>query len=149
MKAVDRQLRIFAERLIAHETAVRKMAQTGSPAAFAALDKLGPEMARLMGRGGVRALLSRALALANEDVRWLRAVHVKADGALEGLEGLRAQLTPAEFAEGEIVLLAQTLGLLVTLIGRGLTSRVVGEIWPDLPVEDFLFGNGKTHEKKK
>ena len=102
-----------------------------------------------MGNGGFRALLSRALALANAEVPWLRAVHVKADGTLEGLEALHAQLDPAEFLEGRVVLLAQLLGLLVAFIGPSLTLRLVGEIWPQISLNDLDFGNGGKNEKSK
>jgi hypothetical protein len=51
-------------------------------------------------------------------------------GTLEGLEALHAQFASAEFIEGEIVLLIELLALLEAFIGPGLTSRLVGEIWP-------------------
>jgi hypothetical protein len=101
----------------------------------------------LMGNAGFRALLSRALALANEEVRWLRAMHVKADGALEGLNELHTQVDPVEYIEGKVVLLAQLLGLLVALIGPGLTSSLVGEIWPKIPLRDLDFVTGETNEQ--
>jgi len=86
-----------------------------------------------MGKAGFRALLSRALALANAEVPSLRAVRVNADGSLEGFEELYAQLPPEEFFEGRVVLLAQLLGLLVAFIGENLTLRLVREVWPKLP----------------
>jgi hypothetical protein len=39
------------------------------------------------------------------------------------------------------------LGLLVAFIGPGLTSRLVGEIWPQLPLEDWDFGKEGDSEK--
>jgi hypothetical protein len=96
----------------------------------------------LMGNAGFRGLLSRSLALAGEDVRWLRAVHVKSDGTLTELAELQAQLPPAQFAEGRTVLLAQLLGLLVAFIGEALTVRLVHEAWPDLSHSDLNFGKG-------
>jgi hypothetical protein len=72
-----------------------------------------------MGNTGFHALLSRALALANAEVPWLRAVHVKADGSLEGLdEPGKRKWTRKEIAEGALFLLAQLLGLLVAFIGE-------------------------------
>jgi hypothetical protein len=41
---------------------------------------------------------------------------------------LHAQLEPAGFLRGKVVLLAQLLGLLVIFIGPGLTTRLVGQI---------------------
>jgi hypothetical protein len=139
-------MRSSANHLIAHETR-NKSSEAKAPAVFRVTDKLRPQLAMLMGNGGFRALLARALALANEEVHWLRAVHVKADGTLEGLEELHAQLDPAEFLEGDVVLLAQLLGLLVAFIGPNLTSRLVGEIWPRFPLDVMYLGNGGENEK--
>jgi hypothetical protein len=73
--------------------------------------------------------MSRALTLASDEVRWLKAVHVNADGSLEGLDD--AQLTDAEIAEGEAVLVAQLIGLLVTFIGATLTLQLLRQAWPE------------------
>ena len=102
-----------------------------------------------MGKVGFRELLSRALALANAEVPWLRAVHVKADGSFEGLDELGAQVDPDEFSEGRVVLLAQLLGLLVTFIGEELTLRLVREVWPKLSPNNLDFGKGDNNEKPK
>ena len=99
-----------------------------------------------MGKVGFSALYSRALVLANAEVPWLRAVHVKADGSLGGLDALGAQVNPAEIFEGKVVLLAQLLGLLVAFIGGSLTLRLMREIWPKIPLNDLDFGNGDKNE---
>jgi hypothetical protein len=96
----------------------------------------------LMGNAGYRALLVRALALTTEDLPWMRAVQVKADGTLDGLDELRAQLSREELAEGQVALLAQLLGTLVAFIGEKLTLRLVREIWPQFPVTEFESGKG-------
>jgi len=142
-------MRDFAERLIALETRGNEASETRTPAAFHVCEKLRPHLATLMGNGGFRALLSRALALANAEVSWLRAVHVKADGSLEDLEELHEQVAPAEFFEGKVVLLAQLLGLLVAFIGENLTLRLVREIWPKAPLNDLDFRIGHEYEKTK
>jgi hypothetical protein len=87
--------------------------------------------------------------LSKEEVSWLRAVQVKADGTLEGLEALRVQLDPTEFLEGRVVLLGQLLGLLVAFIGPKLTSRLVGEIWPQFPLNELGFYSGDEDENAK
>ena len=51
------------------------------------------------------------------EVPWLRAVKVKTDGSLEGLNALEAQVDPKEFSEDSVVLIAQLLGLLAAFIG--------------------------------
>jgi hypothetical protein len=134
-------MRSIAQRLINYETPRNVTSETSNTATFFVTERLRPHLATLMGHGGFRALLARALALASAEVPWLRAVQVNADGTLEGLATLHAGLKPAEFREGRVVLLAQLLGLLVAFIGPGLTSRLVGEIWP-LSADSVDFGNG-------
>ena len=131
------QMRNVAKRLMAHETRENDSSETKNPAVFPVFDRLSPQLATLMGNAGFRGLLSRALALANEEVRWLRAVHVKSDGSLTGLQELQAQLAPEQFFEGRTVLLAQLLGLLVAFIGANLTVRLLSELWPKLSLDDL------------
>jgi hypothetical protein len=137
-------MRSVAKRLMAYETPRRESSKLAS---FHAVDKLRGHLAALMGNGGFRALLSRALVLATAEVPWLRALQVEADGALEGLGATHARLDPAEFLEGKVVLLAQLLGLLVAFIGPSLTSRLVSEVWPQISLKDRDFGTGGHNEK--
>ncbi len=149
MSRATPKMRDFAERLIAYETRGNKSSETKPAAIFLVCEKLRPNLANLMGNAGFRALLSRSLALANAEVPWLRAVHVKSDGSLEGLNELEAQVAPDEFFEGKVVLLAQMLGLLEAFIGENLTLRLVSEVWPKLSFDDLVLGNGDKNEKSK
>jgi hypothetical protein len=142
-------MRDFAERLIAHETRENKSSETKTSGPFLVGEKLRPHLAPLMGNVGFRALLSRALALANAEVPWLRAVHIKADGSFDGLDELGAQVDPDEIFKGRVVLLAQLLGLLVAFIGEDLTLRLVREVWPKLSLNNLDFGKGYKNEKAK
>jgi hypothetical protein len=142
-------MRDFAERLVAYEARENISSETKTPAAFLVDEKLRPHLAALVGNIGFRALLSRALALANAEVPWLRAVHVKADGSFEGLDELSAQVDPDQSFEGRSVLLAQLLGLLVAFIGENLTLRLVREVWPKLSLTDLDLGTGDKNEKAK
>jgi len=120
-----------------YETAATKSAGAQKSAAFRVCEKLRQPLSRLAGVAGFRSLLSRALALTNDEARWMKAIQVKADGSLEGLEEAQAQLSETEIAEGEVVLIAQLIGLLVTFIGEELTLRLVQESWPDAPFDDM------------
>ena len=142
MSRATPKIRDFAERLIAYETKSNKSSKTKTAAVFLVGEKLRLHLTALMGNVGFRALLSRALALTNAEVPWLREVHVKADGSLGGLDELGAQSDPEKIAEGSVVLLAQLFGLLVAFIGGSLTLRLVREIWPKIPLHDLDFGNG-------
>jgi hypothetical protein len=131
-------MRRFAVRIIAHGTPL-----VAGQATFQVIDDLRPHVVNLMGLGGFRGLLSRAIALGGEEIRWLRAVHVKTDGSLTGFEEY-ASLAPGDFAEGKVVLLAQLLGMLVAMIGVRVTLRLVLDIWPKLSLDDLNLGNGES-----
>jgi hypothetical protein len=137
-------MRRIAKDLMIYETAQNESSEATNPAAFRATDRLRPHLATLMGKGGFRALLSRALVLTNGEISWLRDIQVNADGSLEGLEAIHGRLDPAEFLEGRAVLLAHLLGLLVAFIGPDLTARIVRDIWPQIPLNGVDFGNGGT-----
>ena|ERR1039457_1147160 len=144
MSRATPEMRKFAKRLIVCETNGNKSSATKSPAAFPIPAKLRPQLTTLVGNGGFRALLSRALVLAQADVPWLRAVTVKTDGTLGGLEKIHAQLAPYELLEGRIVLLAELVGLMIAFIGESLTLRLVREVWPKVPLHDLDFRDGGT-----
>jgi hypothetical protein len=127
------QIRALAKQLKAFETVGNTSANADVPAAFRTIDKLGSHFSMLMGRGGVQALHARALVLATAEVPWLAAVRVVADGKLEGLAAARATVDAADFSEGEVVLLAQIIRLLVAFIGPALTLRLISQLWPQLP----------------
>jgi len=127
----------FARRLVVYETAAAKPVGVQKSAAFRVCEKLRQPLSRLAGVAGFRSLLSRALALTNDDARWMKAIHVKADGSLEGLDEAQAQLSESEIAEGEVILIAQLIGLLVIFIGEELTLRLVQESWPDAALNNM------------
>jgi hypothetical protein len=135
-------MRDFARRLIAHEAGEMPSSVTAVPAGFHVAEKLRPQLTALMGSGGYRALIARALKLASADVPWLRTLRVEADGTVQGLDPMAARLDPAGIFEGRVVLVAQVIGLLVAFIGEKLTLQLVREIWPKLPANDLNFSQG-------
>ena len=104
------------------------------------IENLRPLLAQVVGALGFSAVLSRALAIASADVAWLRAVHVKPDGSMDGLDDLEAKVDPNEIAEGRIVLLAEFVGLLVVLIGERLVLQLVHQALPKVSKDDLYFG---------
>lgn len=133
-------MRHVAERVIAQETSGNSSSKTRASGAFHALEELRPHLATLMGTTGFRALLMRALALANAEGPWLRAVHVNAKGTLERVGTPEVKADPGTIAEGNVVLLAQLLGLLVAFIGEDLTLQLAREVWPKLSLEELDAG---------
>ena len=141
MNRVTPTMRSFAGRLLAGETKGNKSSDPTHSATIRVIEKLRPHFTTLMGNAGFRALLSRALALAGAEVRWLRAVQVQVDGSLAGMDEL-AHVDPKEIAEGGIVLVAQLLGLLVAFIGEKLTLQIMRDVWPKLSLDDLNFDEG-------
>jgi hypothetical protein len=149
MSRATPKIREFAERLVDYEAMRNKSSKIDTAAAFHVCEKLRPHLVTFLGNTGCRSLLSRALALANADVRWLRAVHVKSDCSLAGLAELEAHVDSEEFADGKVVLVTQLLGLLVAFIGENLTLQLVREVWPKLPLDGLGFYDGGKNEEAK
>lgn len=130
-------MRRFARHLIdVSETG----GSTGNIAVCPVIDTLRPYLKTLMGTGGTRQLLARAIALSTAEVSWLGGVRVTERGELQGLDQIGTLIDATELLEGQVILLAQLLGLLVTFIGPDLTSRMVGDLWPQIPFRDRNFG---------
>lgn len=147
MNRATPQLRRIAERLLATGLLGTGSAETAPATMFPMTDKLRSHLEILMGKGGVRALLARALVLAAAEILWLRDAQIDANGDLRGLETRVADLDPAQFLEARVVLLARLLGLLVALIGPSLTSRLIGEVWPEIPLGERNFGKEDDREE--
>ncbi|MGH7966136.1 MAG: hypothetical protein ACRERD_30670 [Candidatus Binatia bacterium] len=139
MNRATPKLRRLAQRLLALEAAADTTADAHAPPVFRVCETLRRSLSRLVGVAGFRSLLSRALAAVSDEVRWLKAVHITADGSLEGLGEVEGQLSQAEMTQGELLLIAQLIGLLVTFIGETLTMHLVQEAWPELPSGDLDF----------
>jgi hypothetical protein len=122
-----------------HELRDNKSPEAQTLDTFRVCEKLRPHLATLMGTGGFRALLTRALVLTNGEVAGLRTVRVNEAGLLEQLEEFRAQNDAKKFFEGGVVLVAHLLALLVAFIGEDLTVRLVREVWPDVSLDHLGF----------
>lgn len=131
------KLKQFARRLLTYEVAPDQPTDVKNSAVFRVCGKLRGPLGKLMGIGGFRSLFSRALVLACAEVPWLRTLQIRADGSLEGLDELEVKLDWPATADGEIILVAQLLGLLVTFIGAGLTVRLLHDVWPELDDLNF------------
>ena len=118
------------------------------PVVSAVIENFRPFLAQVVGALGFSAVLSRALAIASADVAWLRTVHVKPDGSLEGLGDLEAKVDANEIAEGRVVLLAEFIGLLVVLIGERLVLQLVRQAMPKVSKDDLYFGKGSERENE-
>jgi hypothetical protein len=124
------QARDLAQRLLTCEAAAGPSAGENTLAVLRVAEKFRRTLTALTGAAGFRALLSRALTLAQLHVPSLSAVQIKPDGSLEGF----SELLNEEAAQGGVMLMIQLIGLLVAFVGEELTLRLVLDVCPDLPV---------------
>jgi hypothetical protein len=126
------QTRDLALRLLAHENVAGKTSEPTEFAAFRVCETLRQPLCALAGVAGCRSLLSRALMLARAEAPSLSTVQVAADGSLKGLEELRPQVDADQAREAGLILITQLLGLLVRVVGEGMTLQLVtSEVLPD------------------
>jgi len=130
-------LKELAKRLLADEALPGKRSGANQPAAFRVCEKLRKRLDKLLGAAGVHALFSRALAMASEEVSRLHPLTIEGDGSLQGLGKLEANLDEEEIVEGEVVLVARLLELLITFIGPALTVRILQDACPKANFDDL------------
>lgn len=128
MKRASPRLKHFAARLLSYEAARGTSAKSGT-AAFRVGEKLRRLLSTLLGAGGFRALLVRAVTLAKAEAPELDAVQVNANGSLDGL---------GEIANADVILIAHLLALLVDFIGEALVLSLVLEAWPKATIDDSV-----------
>lgn len=124
----------LARRILAFEAIEGKRSEPLQSAAVLVYAKLRQHLCALAGVAGYQALLSRALTMARTEAPSLSAVQVTADGYLQGLNELAPQIDEDQAQEGEVILLAQLLGLFLSFIGEALTLRLVQDVAPYLTV---------------
>ena len=144
MNRTTLKFRDFAKRLILIDVKSSKSAAMKPRAVFTVLDRLRPCLVQIVGDLGFKAVLSRALASATADVAWLRAIHIKPDGSLDGVDELEPKVDPKEIAEGRDALLAEFFGLLVELLGERLVLQLVHTAMPNVSKDHLYFGKGTS-----
>src|SRR5215208_817914 len=132
MRQVTPQLRDLAGRLFARETKRSRAPAALAEAMEVSCRRLHARLDPLIGAGGFRALLARALHLAAKEFPWLDAVRVEEHPAC-GLKGVREAVKGPDAAavrEAFALVLANVLWLLVTFIGHDIAFGLVQEVWP-------------------
>ena len=137
----------LAQQLLAFDLASRE--PVGTYQAAWACERLRIPISNLAGSSGFISLLSRALTLAQRQAPALKRLRVGFHGALEvsdesTQDGATIDISGDGMREG-VTLLAELLGLLVTLIGKPLTLRLVRDAWPE---EFTLAGTLKGEEQQ-
>ena len=127
MNMASPEIQNLVRRLLAFE-AERDNSSAAPDGTVRVIEELRVRLVKLAGIDGFRSLLSRALVLAKAQSPSLHPVRVRADGSLEGFDGIAAGEDAR--AAGHL-LAAHLLELLVTFIGESLTLRMVHDAWPD------------------
>ena len=131
-------IRDWARRLIASEIDADPPSAQTEVATLRVYEKLRRQLCAPVGVDGFQALASRALSLAKSQSPRLSAVQVTANGGLRGLADLNLQMDTDEGSEVGIILIAQLLGLFLTLLGEAATARLLDGVRDQVEVKAKL-----------
>jgi hypothetical protein len=120
--------RDLARSLVACEADSNKTSLQTEPATVRVYERLRRQLGAPVGVDGFQTLASRALALAKSESPRLGAVQVTANGGLRGLGEVESQTATDEDGEAGIILIAQLLGLFLTLLGEATTLRLIEDL---------------------
>lgn len=123
-----KKTRDLARSLVASEAVAGTAALHSEPATVRVYERLRRQLGAPVGADGFQSLANRALALARSESPRLRAVQVMANGTLRGLSEVESQTNPDDDGEVGIILIAQLLGLFLTLLGEATTLRLIEDL---------------------
>lgn len=138
MNHTSKRMRFLATRLIMHEANASEFKTTENQQAAEVIQKLRPQLVELMGNMGFQALVSRSLALVQEEAPGLAGARLNPDGRLDGFDDSPESAQLRKNSTGGSVLLAKILGLLSSVIGELLTVQIVTEVFPKLPLDGYF-----------
>ena len=120
--------RDLARSLVACEADASKASLQTQPATIRVYERLRRQFGASVGADGFQTLASRALALAKSESPRLGAVQVTANGGLRGLGEVESPTATDEDGEAGVILIAQLLGLFLTLLGEATTLRLIEDL---------------------
>ena len=123
-----KKTRDLARSLVACEADASATSLHTAIATVRVYERLRRQLGAPVGTDGFQALASRALALAKSESPRLNAVQITANGGLRGLGEVESQTDADEAGEAGIILIAQLLGLFLTLLGEATTLRLVEDL---------------------
>jgi hypothetical protein len=138
-------IRDWASRLIASEVDADPPSAQTELATLRVYEKLRRQLCGPVGVDGFQALASRALSLAKSQSPRLSAVQVTANGGLRGLGEVEFQMETGEDGEVGIILIAQLLGLFLTLLGEAATVRLIEGAPLQIEVKAKLDTTGRSN----
>jgi hypothetical protein len=123
-----KKTRDLARSLVANEADASTTSIHTEPATVRVYERLRRQLSAPVGADGFQTLASRALALAKSESPRLSAVRVTASGGLRGLGEVESQMDADEDGEAGIILIAQLLGLFLSLLGETTTLRLIEDL---------------------
>jgi len=126
----------LTRRLLVFEAARNNSSVSGVANAVHVVNDLRVRLIKLAGIDGFQSLLSRALTLAKAEAPLLNMVRVRADGSLDGFDGIEQSHEAEAAGEAGIALVTHLLELLLTFIGEPLTLRLVCDVLPDACMDE-------------
>ena len=136
------ETRDLAQRLLASEASAGNPSHSTESAALRVYEKLRWNLCALAGVAGFRSLAARALTLAKAEAPGLGVMQIMADGSMQGLDEMEPPGDKHPDGNGEVILIAELLGLLMIFIGRSMTLRLVQDAWPEADLENCNSGDG-------
>jgi hypothetical protein len=123
-----KKTRDLARSLVAREADSSAASLQTEPASVRVYERLRRQLGAPVGTEGFQSLATRALALARSESPRLNAVQVMANGGLRGLAEIESQTNSGEDGDVGIILIAQLLGLFLTLLGEATTLRLIEDL---------------------
>ena len=118
----------WARKLVASEADTDSTTAQTKPATLRVYEKLRQQFRAPVGVDAFQALASRALSLTKSQFPTLSGVNVTSNGGLRGSVEAEAPLSLGEDGEVGVILIAQMLRLLLTLLGETATARLIEEV---------------------
>lgn len=123
-----KKTRDLARGLVAREADSSTASLHTEPASVRVYERLRRQLGAPVGTEGFQSLATRALALARSESPKLDSVQVMANGGLRGLGEVQSQANSDQDGDVGIILIAQLLGLFLTLLGEATTLRLVEDL---------------------
>lgn len=123
-----KKTRDLARSLIASEAIGNLGSLYSEPVTVRVYERLRRQLGAPVGADGFQSIATRALALARAESPRLKAVQVMANGTLRGLGEVESQTNPDKGGEAGIILIAQLLGLFLTLLGEATTLHLLEDL---------------------
>lgn len=123
-----KKTRDLARSLVAREADSSAASLQTEPASVRVYERLRRQLGAPVGSEGFQSLATRALALARSESPRLDAVQIMANGGVRGLCEVESQTNSDDYGEAGVILIAQLLGLFLTLLGESTTLRLIEDL---------------------